>query len=330
MQLHHLARHNVVSTRDATRLGLGPADLRRMVRQGEIRRLIRGWYAVGSPDDARSPWEGLDEWETARAEHRLLTIALLRSFDGRVVASHQSALVLHGVRLWQSDLSTAHLCRVEDDHTRRRPSAQLHPASGTDSVETKEGLSTVPIATAVVQVGLCPPRSGLPPFPFESLVAADGALHDGLVTRQQLVEAVAAHSRHPGIQAVRTLLSHADGRHESVGETRVAHTMRALGYSFTPQVQVTAGGRRWRVDFELDEDPVVVEFDGLTKYSGGVTDPTPLQLRDSLGQEKWREDRLRESGREVVRFMWAEADDTHLVQTRLDAAIARARRRLGA
>lgn len=330
MELHHLARHNVVSTRDATRLGLGPADLRRMVRQGEIRRLIRGWYAVGSPDDPRSPWEGIDDWDTARAQHRLLTIALLRSFDGRVVASHQSALVLHGVRLWQSDLSTAHLCRVEDDHTRRRPSAQLHPACGAPPIETREGCSTVPIATAVVQVGLCPPRSGLPPFPFESLVAADAALHDGLLNTEQLAEAVDAHSRHPGIHAVRALLAHADGRHESVGETRVAHTMRALGYSFTPQVEVTAGGRRWRVDFELDEDPVIVEFDGLTKYSGGLPEPTPLQLRDALGREKWREDRLRESGREVVRFVWSEADDARVVQGRLDAAIARARRRLGA
>lgn len=294
MELHDLARHDVVSTRDATRLGLGPSDLRRMVKQGEIRRLIRGWYAVGAPDAQSAPWEGADEWETARAHHRLLSVALLRSFEGRVVASHQSALVLHGVRLWKSDLTTA------------------------------------PVATAVVQVGLRAPRDGLPPFPFESLVAADGALHDGLVTKEELEAAVKAHSGHPGIHGVRTLLAQADGRHESVGETRLAHTMRALRYRFTPQVWVSAGGRRWRADFVLDDDPVVVEFDGLAKYSGGLPDPTPEQLRKTFAEEKWREDRLRGTGREMVRVVWAEADDAHLVQTRLDAAIARARRRLGA
>ena len=32
----------------------------------------------------------------------------------------------------------------------------------------------------------------------------------------------------------------------------------------------------------------------------------------------------------MVRVVWAEADDAHVVQARLDAAIARARRRLGA
>jgi hypothetical protein len=301
-----------------------------MVKQGTIRRLIRGWYAVDSPERDRPPWEGEDEWETARAAHRLLTIALSRSFEGRVVASHQSALVLHGVRLWKSDLETAHVCRTDDDHTRRRTAAVLHPACGVDPVETADGFRTVPVATAVVQVGLHAPRDGLPPFPFESLVAADGALHDGLVTQEELGAAVKAHSRHPGIQGVRSLLAHADGRHESVGETRLAHTMRALGYRFTPQAQVNAGGRRWRVDFVLDDDPVIVEFDGLAKYAGGLVNPTPEQLRKALAQEKWREDRLRDTDREVARFVWAEADDGHVVRTRLDAAIARARRRLGA
>ena len=330
MELHDLARHHVVSTRDATRLGLGPSDLRRMVKQGEIRRLIRGWYAVGAPDAQSAPWEGADEWETARAQHRLLSVALLRSFEGRVVASHQSALVLHGARLWKSDLTTAHLCRSDDDHTRRRPAAILHPACGVQAVETADGFRTVPVATAVVQVGLRAPRDGLPPFPFESLVAADGALHDGLVTKEELEAAVKAHSGHPGIHGVRTLLARADGRHESVGETRLAHTMRALGYRFTPQVWVSAGGRRWRADFVLDDDPVIIEFDGLAKYSGGLPDPSPEQLRKTFAEEKWREDRLRGTGREMVRVVWAEADDAHVVQTRLDAAIARARRRLGA
>ena len=330
MELHDLARDDVVATSDASKLGLGPSDLRRMLKQGDIHRLIRGWYAVRRPGSHRAPWEGEDEWQTARALHRLLTFALLRSFDGRVVASHQSALVLHDVRLWKTDLATAHLSRSSDDHTRLRTSAVLHPSCGTDPVQCPAGYATAPVATAVVQVGLRPPRTGLPSFAFESLVAADGALHDGLTTDLELKAAVDAHAGHPGIQGVRALLAHADGRHESVGETRLAYTMRVLGYRFTPQVKVVAGGRAWRVDFELDDDPVVAEFDGMTKYSGGLVHPTPQDLQQALAQEKWREDRLRETGREVTRFVWNEADNAHLVAARIDAAIARARRRLGA
>ena len=88
-----------------------------------------------------------------------------------------------------------------------------------------------------------------------------------------------------------------------------------------------------------DPDAGLVDFpserDGREIYlcwrlGEGDVDPTPEQLRKTFAEEKWREDRLRGTGREMVRVVWAEADDAHLVQTRLDAAIARARRRLGA
>lgn len=260
-----MSQHGVVSTADATSLGMGPSDLRRIVKAGAARRLIRGWYAVCPPGAVRPPWEGADRFESARLQHRLLVAALLRSFDGRAVASHHSALVLHDVELWRSDLGVAQLCRAEDDHSRHRPSAMLHPSVGLSPVSTPCGLLTVPIATAVIQVGLRPPVRGATPFPLESLVAADNALHQGLVTLEQLTEAVRAHVGTPGIPGVRSLLTHADGRHESVGETRLAHTLRALGYRFTAQLPVTFGGRRWWVDFELDDHPVVIEFDGLAK-----------------------------------------------------------------
>jgi hypothetical protein len=330
VELHELARHGVVSTADATALGLGPSDLRRLVKGGSARRLVRGWYAVCPPGEVRPPWEGADRFESARNHHRLLIAALLRSFDGRAVASHHSALLLHDVQLWKSDLTVAQLCRAEDDHSRHRPSAVLHPRVGLPPVTAPGGLLTVPIATAVVQVGLRPPTRGGAAFPLESLVAADNALHQGLVTAEELSAAVDAHAGTPGIPGVRNLLAHADGRHESVGETILGHTMRTLGYRFTPQVLVTIGGQWWRMDFDLDDHPVGVEFDGLAKYGGGLVNPTPDQLRRALAQEKWREDRLRETGREIVRFVWHEADNPRVVQARIDAAILRCLRRRSA
>lgn len=330
MELHDLARHGVVSTADATALGLGPSDLRRLVKGGTTRRLIRGWYAVSPPDAARPPWEGRDRFEAARNHHRLLTAALLRSFDGRAVASHHSALLLHDVQLWKSDLEVAQLCRTVDDHSRHRTAARLHPAVSLPPVLAPGGLLTVPVATAVVQVGLLPQARGSGAFPFESLVAADNALHQGLVTLDELAAAVEAHAGIPGIPGVRALLAHADGRHETVGETRMAHTMRILGYRFTPQVPVFAGGQWWWMDFELDDHPVGIEFDGMAKYGGGLLNPTPDQLRRALAKEKWREDRLRETGREIVRFVWHEADDLRLVRSRIDEAIRRCLRRRSA
>ena len=110
----------------------------------------------------------------------------------------------------------------------------------------------------------------------------------------------------------------------------MAHALRLLGYRFTPQVEVEAEGRRWRTDFELDDESVVIEFDGLAKYSGNVVHPTAEQLRRALAVEKWREDRLRDTGREVVRFGWGELDDLRLIRSRVDAAVQRSRRRVRA
>lgn len=328
MDLHDLAEHATVSSADANRLGIDAYGLRTMVASGHLKRLIRGWYAVCPPGAARAPWLGDDPFETERRRHRLLTVALLRSFEGRVVASHQSALVLHAVPLWKADLTTVHLSRTNGDHTRHRAKAVLHPQAPLSPVRTTDGLSTVDLAVACVQVGLYPPHDVGARHPFESLVAADGALHAGLVTPEGLEAAIALCAHHPGIQRVRAMLRFADGRHESVGETRLAHVMRHLGYRFTPQVWVTAGGRRWRCDFELEDDPVIVEFDGLVKYSGGAGALTPgsvLAGREALVAEKWREDRLRDEGKQIVRFIWRELADHRLIGERLESAIARAR-----
>lgn len=179
-----LAEDNLVTTAHARLAGFGPAELRTLVRLGVIRRLIRGWYAVPSGPAADPPWMGADSFAVQRAMHRLLTTALVRSFEGRAVASHHSALVLHDVALWRSDLSIAHLARTSDEHSRHRRRAVIHPACGVASIQVG-GVSTVPVAIAVVQVGLLLSPTGRR-HPLESLVAADNALHQGLVTPGQL------------------------------------------------------------------------------------------------------------------------------------------------
>lgn len=330
MELHDLADHDLVSTAAAASIGVDPTGLHRLVNAGAIRRVIRGWYAVRAPGRERAPWEGADAFETTRLQHRLLTIALLKSFEGRVVASHQSALVLHGLPLWRADLDTAHLCRTNTKHTRHRPSAVIHPPVSDPPVETTEGFRTVPVAQAVIQVGLYPADDAPRRAPMDSLIAADHALHRGLITADALNAAVRHHAHHPGIPAVRALLEHADGRHESPGESRLAHAMRMAGYRFTPQAPLP-GGRGYRGDFLLDDDPVVVEFDGLGKYSLATTTAAAGSSdaqRQNLAAEKRREeDVLRRSAHEFVRFTWHEVGNLALVRDRIDSAVARARMR---
>jgi very-short-patch-repair endonuclease len=332
MELHEIAEHHLVSSAAAGAIGVEAASLRRLVRAGVVRRVVRGWYAVSAPGEARAPWEGEDVFDEARRTNRLLTTALLKSFEGRVVASHQSALVLHGVPVWKADLGTAHLCRTSTDHTRHRPHAVIHPPVAAGPVRTRDGFQTVPLPHAIVQVGLYPPDDPSARSPMDSLIAADFALHHELLTGAQLESAVTAHASHPGIAAVRRLLAHADGRHQSPGETRLAHSLRLLGYRFTPQVPLPSHG--YRGDFVLDDDPVVVEFDGLAKYSLGsatTTGDTDQAVRQNLAAEKRREEDVRLRGHhEFARFIWQEAGNLPLIRHRVDAAIARARLRRSA
>ena len=329
-----LAVDDLVTTDDLRRLGHDPFAIRQRCRAGELRRLVRGWYAVCDPAAARPPWE-VDgpRWESAQAEHLLRVRALVRSFAGRAAASHQSAALLHGGRLWRADLELVHLERTGDDHSRHRRGGVLHPRSATRSVSVTAGYDhpggylAVPPADAAVQVGLLSARPGQPAFPLASLVAAEGFLHSGAITRAELDEAVAAREGTRGITAVRQVLAGAAPGSESVGETRVFFTMTALGYEYDRQVQIDDGDVTWRTDAMLRGEPVCVEFDGHSKYLLGVVDPSEADIRRALALEKRRQDRISALGYGFARITWDLLDNPRLVKARIEEARRLARRR---
>ena len=326
-ELHLHAEDGIVSAARAGEVGVTAVDLRRMLRSGSALRLCRGWYAVRDPAGEQAPWHGEDTWDSARRVHRLTTTALVRSFGGRVVASHHSALVLHGVSTWQADLEIVHLARTGDDHSRHRRGAVIHPPCGLTGVDVG-GCTSTPPALAVVDVGLVPQPSGGPPRPFESLVAGDSALHQGVVSIQDLAVAVEHRRGHPHVRAVRRLLEHADGGHETVGETRLAHALRLLGHDTEAQYPWPVDGKEYRADLRIHGTGVLVEFDGMTKYLGNASrPPDALAARRAFAAEKVRQDRMTETGAEFVRVTWSQLDDLAALGRRVDAAIARWRLR---
>lgn len=322
---------HLLTTRKAREAGFGPGELRALVKLGIIRRLIRGWYAAPQASGEPPPWEGDNPFETSRVMHRLLVAALVRSFEGRVVASHQSSLVLNDVELWRSDLDTAQLCRTSDEHSRHRRRAIIHPACGVPP-DVVDGIGAVPVAVACVQVGLLPVIGGHR-YPLESLVAANSALHRGQTTLADLTDALALHEGVPGIRSVRELLQHADARVESVGETRMLHNLRLLGYDVEPQREVVVAGRAYRIDGKLRGHNVFVEFDGMSKYLpvGTVTAEGEKEARRRLALEKDRQDAIsRQTGAVFERFVWKDLDHLHGMDQRMLQAIARSDRRRSA
>ena len=299
--------HGIASTADLGRAGLRASEVAALVSEHRVTPLTRGWYALVAPPSAEE-------------RHILTTRALIRARGGQVVGAHHSALLMVGVPTYRADLTQVRLSRRTPGPTRQRAGYRLGRAV---PVEAQLADTVVP-AVAVVQHGL---SSG----PLSALVAADAALNQGLATPSDLDDAIEWARFHPRSAAVKQFLALADGRRESPGETRLAHALHLMGVAATPQVEVTAPGFTARVDFMVDGEDVVLEFDGRVKYDRTADQPDPFGYRRTpqqvLWAEKLREDRIRELGYEVVRVTWSDLDDPVALARRIGSAVHRARRR---
>jgi very-short-patch-repair endonuclease len=302
--MHATDRHGIASLADLRGAGLGPRAVAALVKRGTLTSLGHGWFASGPVADDRE-------------RHVMATRAMLRSHGGRAVAGHHSALLLLGLPTYNADLSVVRLTRRTPGPTRQRRSLRLG--------------RVVPVTfqrDETVEPGFAAVQHGLSAGPLSALVAADAALRARLTTRADLDAAVAFVHGHPFSWGIADLLRHADGRHESPGETRLAYALRLLGIAATPQVPITAANAV--VDFLLDDAPVVIEFDGQVKYGRGADERDPFGHRrpgqDVLWLEKRREDRLRELGYEVVRVTWSDLDSPAELAARILRAIERSRR----
>jgi hypothetical protein len=96
----------------------------------------------------------------------------------------------------------------------------------------------------------------------------------------------------------------------------------------TPQLEVVdaRGCFVGRSDFGWIEERTLGEFDGRQKYGRLLLKPS-RSPEDALFEEKRREDRLRDQGWEVVRWIWAELFQPAGLIDRLNRAFARGRHR---
>lgn len=263
--------HGLIRAGDARSAGMTARELRRLVAGEHLVHLGHGWYALPFP----TPVEGVPAWERRRRLHAARTRAAVVAHHGQAVASHHSALVLHGLPTFAADLGQVHLTRVGDPWSRKRRGLTVHrQVVGATAVD-----GVIAPALAVVQAGCI---NG----PMASLVAADAAIHCGLVTAEDLAEANGLILA-PGASAVRRLLTRADGRAESPGETRLRHAVQIMGFAVTPQVWVSDGAFRARVDLMLDDCRVVLEFDGFMKYARPTPTVTAAAPADIVSAESF-------------------------------------------
>lgn len=278
------AHFGAFTTRDAYDCGYHRQSLSQLVRRGRALRVGPRAYVDRARYEAAAP----------ERRHEMTTRAVVRTFEGRVYASHYSALTLMSLPVFGAPLDQIHVARAHDSLSRRRPGLSVHTAYGTGAGQLVGQTPSVTPALAVLGAAMaCGIETGV--------VAADAALSAGRTTVDDLRAWLARLTRHPDVTRARETVRLADPRSESVGESRSRLLLHAIGFEPTPQVEIRdhQGRLIGRVDFLLERERIIVEFDGLMKYSDA-------NGRAALAAEKSREDRLRALGYEFVRLTWAD------------------------
>lgn len=282
--------------------GFTDDELRRLRAERSVVAVRPGAYVHSSDARLREP-EG---------RHALQVEAAVQQIGPGAVVSHASAAVLHGLPLWAVPLDRVHVTRDRRSGGRRTRYLHLHPAAlDPDEIALVRGIAVTSVARTVADLA----RS----LPFEAaVVAADGALRDHPIGRADLLEAVQRRSNRRGTSAARRVAAFADGRSESVGESRSRVALARCGLPppvLQWEVRTTAG--RWlaRVDFGWPEHMTVGEFDGRVKY-GRLLRPGQ-DPGDAVFEEKRREDALRDEDLRVGRWTWADLDAFDPVAQRL-------------
>jgi hypothetical protein len=208
--------------------------------------------------------------------------------------SHQSAAVLHGLPLWNVGLDRVHITRRPRAWNDTSPVLRCHVARLRDGeVMDVDGFQvTDPVRTALDLARSLPHEA--------AVVALDGALHVGALSHDDLRARLMDIAGSPGSRSASRVVAAADGRSQSVGESR-------------SRLACTGGSRRRRRCSSRSGRVRGCSWRGRTSpgrrtgSSASSTAGSPGQdPGDAVFEEKLREDAIRDESWNVVRWVWAD------------------------
>lgn len=207
------------------------------------------------------------------------------------VISHESAAVLHGLPVLhpRADAVVTMAPRAPDGSAK---AIHVHRATlPRHDVANWYGAAVTSVARTVADIARSDRSAGL--------LTADAALREGLVIAADLHAAAQACSGWPGARGAAWVARHADALSESPLESLTRACLIRAGLP-APELQIWIPEARARVDLFYRAERVVIEADGLLKY----TEPATLRT------EKQRHERLVRAGYAVVRLMWSDVVHT--------------------
>lgn len=195
--------------------------------------------------------------------------------------------------------------------------AHTAPLAANEIVQ-RDGLRVSSLARTVIDLART--------LPYRRAVAIGDAALALELPRNDLREPLAQAGRRHGIRQAHRVVDFIDGRSESVGESYSRVVLDELGlmpeelqYEVFDEHGIFVGAS----DFAWPEHKTLAEFDGQIKY-GALLKPGQT-ASDVVVAEKLREDRLRDLGWQVVRWIWKELFTPGVIRARLERAFARAR-----
>jgi hypothetical protein len=290
--------------------GYDDKEIARHRRSGVWSSVRRGAYVGSASAEAL----------TRRSRHRLLIEATLSKLRRPAVVSHASAAVLHGLPLWSVPLTAVHVTRNPPAKSDSDRNLICHVCRlGPDEVTVVDGMAVTTPTRTILDLGR------LIAF-TPAVIAADDGLRRILTTREFLMTSLQDLIGTRGSRNAARVVQFADGRSESVGESRSRVVLAEAGLPAPDlQVEVFAEGGFFlgRGDFGYRQQKVLGEFDGRVKY-GRLLRPGQ-SAGDAVFDEKRREDAIRDAGWQVARWTWADLDVRGLVAARMQRALGRNR-----
>lgn len=259
--------------------------LRRAVRGKTMERVRWGAYRDRTAD--------VGDPHRAAADLAVARIVAVGSQLRRAWVSHESAALLHGLRLWQlpERVHVIQEYRVSSasagDIARHRLALDAHERT------TVSGVAVTSLARTVADCCLSL-------HPLLALVIADHALALGVdsdAVRRSVEERPDVRGRRRAL----LVLDLADRGAESAWETWLRYLVLRAGLPRpTTQLRVGTPHGDFRADLGWPQFRLLAEFDGRVKYVDGALGPE-YDARRALFDEKRREDYLREERWGVVR-----------------------------
>ena len=287
---------------------LSAREVRQKTRGGDLHRLRPGRYVNAS-------W-----WADANAveQHRVRALELGTWLAGRAAISHESAAILHGIQMPALHLPKVHATWPGSPGRGATTNVIPHRSQLRDlDLVLADGVLVTSVARTVFDIARSAPWT-------IAVAAVDSALHLALCTAEELAEVLEAARRTPGAFRAARIFEFADEHSESVGESICRLRFAQVGLP-VPKLQTVIpllNHADARVDFDFEEYDTVGEFDGKIKF-GRLLRPGE-EPGEKVFAEKVREDLVRDTGRQMVRFTWPDLSLLPVVRARCDGAFRRA------